>query len=87
MALQKNFREAFEVCPVCGGEIVEKSVEKLLRGGTDTATLQVDALVCLHCGERFYPEDTVRRFERIRSDLAGGRISEFEPMGRSYRAS
>ena len=23
----------FEKCPVCGGEMVEKEVEKLLRGG------------------------------------------------------
>lgn len=87
MALTKSFREAFEACPVCGGELVEKRVEKLLRGGTDTVTLEVDALVCLHCGERFYPEDTVKRFERLRSDLAHERTDELEPMGKSYRAS
>lgn len=87
MALEQSFREAFEVCPICGGELVEKRVEKLLRGGTDTATLEVDALVCLHCGERLYPQDTVRHFEGIRSDLANSRTGEFEPMGKAYRAS
>lgn len=87
MALQETFRRAFEACPVCGGELIEKEVEKLLRGGNDTATLQVDALVCLHCGERLYPEDTVRRFERIRSDLASHRTGDLQHIGRTYRAS
>ncbi|MBA3232102.1 MAG: YgiT-type zinc finger protein [Acidobacteria bacterium] len=87
MALQQSFRDAFELCPICGGELVEKKVEKLLRGGTDTASLEVDALVCLHCGERLYPQDTVRRFEHIRSDLACGSTEELEPVGKAYRAS
>lgn len=87
MALEDSFRQAFDVCPVCGGELVEKEVEKLLRGGNDTATLQVDALVCQHCGERLYPGDTVRRFERIREDLQRHRTDELEPIGRAYRAS
>jgi YgiT-type zinc finger domain-containing protein len=87
VALERNFRQAFEVCPVCGGELAEKEVEKLLRGGNDTATLRVDALVCLHCGERLYPESTVRRFERIRDDLASSRTSDLEPVGKAYRAS
>ena len=42
----------FEKCPVCGGEVVEKEVEKLLRGGGNTATVSVLAEVCLQCGER-----------------------------------
>ncbi len=45
----------FPECPVCGGEMVEKDVEKLLRGGIHTAVLTVRAEVCLHCGERMYP--------------------------------
>lgn len=87
MALEDSFRQAFEVCPVCGGELIEKEVEKLLRGGNDTAALRVDAMLCQHCGERLYPEGTVRRFERIRLDLEGHRTGELEPIGRSYRAS
>jgi YgiT-type zinc finger domain-containing protein len=71
VTLDKRFKEAFEACPVCGGELVEKRVEKLLKGGTNTAAVEVDALVCLRCGERFYPEETVRHFEKIRSKLPG----------------
>lgn len=83
MALEHGFRQAFEVCPVCGRELAEKEVEKLLCGGNDTATLQVDALVCLHCGERLYPEHTIRRFERIRQDLAHQRTAEIKQEGRA----
>ena len=35
----------FKKCPVCGGEMVEKEVEKLLRGGVHTAVVKVHAEV------------------------------------------
>ena len=37
-------------CPVCGGELLEKEVEKLLRGGNHTAIVRVRAEVCLRAG-------------------------------------
>lgn len=57
-------------CPVCGGEMVEKEVDKVLRGGNLTETLKIQAAVCLHCGERIYKPEDVDRFEEIRSTLA-----------------
>ena len=30
----------FEKCPVCGGELIETEVEKLLRGGNNFATVK-----------------------------------------------
>ena len=77
----------FEVCPVCGGELVEKDVEKLLRGGVHTAVLTVCAEVCLRCGERLYSEETVKRFEEIRSKLEHQDVAEFQPMGRSFKVA
>jgi YgiT-type zinc finger domain-containing protein len=59
----------FDKCPVCGGELVEKEVEKLLRGGAHTAVLKVRAEVCLRCGDRLYSQETVRRFEEVATDL------------------
>jgi len=53
----------FEKCPVCGGELVEKEVEKLLKGGVHMAVLRVRAEVCLRCGERLYDPETVKRFD------------------------
>ena len=66
---EKAEMRPFEKCPVCGGDLVKKEVEKLLRGGDHTAVVKVEAQVCLHCGERLYSEQTVRRFEEIRAKL------------------
>ena len=76
----------FNRCPVCGGEMIEKKVEKLLRGGVNLAAVTVRAEVCLHCGERLYSKETVSRFEQIRSKLARQEVREFAPMGKSFRA-
>ena len=75
----------FERCPVCGGELVEKEVEKLLRGGNHTAVLNVPAEVCLRCGERLYAQETVRRFEEIRAKLERQETAEFQPLGRVFQ--
>jgi YgiT-type zinc finger domain-containing protein len=75
----------FEKCPVCGGELKRKEVEKLLRGGRNTAVLRVSAEVCLHCGERLYTEDTVRYFEKVRNKLKRQEIAEFQPLGQSFK--
>ena len=77
----------FEKCPICGGEIVEREVEKVLKGGSNTAILKVKAEVCLHCGERLYSPDTISHFEDIREKLAHENVSEFEPIGKTFRAA
>ncbi|GIV77781.1 MAG: hypothetical protein KatS3mg050_2175 [Litorilinea sp.] len=74
----------FHKCPVCGGELVEKEVEKLLRGGKHTAVIKVRAEVCLQCGERLYAAETVKRFEQIRQKLEKQEVSEFQPLGQSF---
>jgi YgiT-type zinc finger domain-containing protein len=65
-------------------ELVEKEVEKLLRGGAHTAVLKVRAEVCLRCGERLYSQETVRRFEEIRSKLKRQDTAGFRSMGLSF---
>jgi YgiT-type zinc finger domain-containing protein len=79
--------QPFDRCPVCGGELVRKTVQKLLRGGGDTAVLQVEAEVCLRCGERLYSQETVRRFEQVRAKLERQDTAEFQPLGRSFRVA
>lgn len=74
----------FEKCQVCGGELVTKEVEKLLRGGVHTASLRVQAEACLHCGERLYDQEAVRRFEEIRAKLERQQTAEFQPLGQSF---
>ena len=77
----------FDCCPVCGGELVEKQVEKLLRGGNHTAVLSVSAQVCLGCGERLYDEATVRRFEEVRGKLERHETDEFQSIGQSFEVA
>jgi len=76
---------AFEQCPVCGGDLVEKEVEKILRGGANTAVLKVCAEVCLRCKERLYSQEIVRRFEQIKAKLERQETEEFRAIGVSYR--
>lgn len=75
----------FEQCPVCGGELVEKEVEKLLKGGMHTAVLRVQAEVCLQCGERLYAAEIIRRFEQIRQKLERQEVAEFQPLGQTFQ--
>ena len=77
----------FEKCPVCGGEIVERQVQKLLRGGRHTASITVPAEVCLHCGERLYSPDVVKRFDEIRAKLERQDTDEFQQIGQTFEAS
>jgi len=74
----------FEKCPVCGGELIEKKVTKLLRGGVNIASIFVPAEVCLSCGERLYSQETVRRFAALRAKLKRGETQEFQPLGQSF---
>jgi len=75
----------FKQCPVCGGEMVEKEIEKLLRGGNHTAVVRVKAEVCLHCGERLYSKETISRFEQIRTKLSRQEVAEFQLLGQSFQ--
>lgn len=78
--------EMFKVCPVCGGELEKKEIEEIVRGGTDTATLKVEAMICLRCGEILYHERTIRTFERIRTKLRQGETEGMTLVGSSYEA-
>ena len=77
----------FEKCPVCGGELQEKEVEKVLKGGSNTAVLKVQAEVCLHCGERFYRPETVNRFEEVIEKLSSEDVGDFDPIGKTYHVA
>ena len=76
----------FDKCPMCGNEVVEKEVEKLLRGGCHTVALTVHAAVCLYCGERLDSLETIQQFEQIRAKLERQELSEFQSLGQSFQA-
>jgi len=75
---------SFETCPVCGAELKNKEVEKILYGGNHTVVLQIQAEVSLRCGERLYAEETVRLFEKIRNKLKRQDLSGFDPLGKTF---
>jgi YgiT-type zinc finger domain-containing protein len=77
----------FEKCPLCGGDLVEKEVETVLRGGVNTAILKVCAEVYLRCGERLHSQDTVRRFEQTRAKLERQDTKDFRAIGVSYQVA
>jgi YgiT-type zinc finger domain-containing protein len=84
---QEATMKSFGECPICGGELIAKAVEKLLKGGSHTAALTVNADVCLKCGERLYSSETVRRFERIRQKLARQEVADFQPVGQTFQVA
>lgn len=55
--------------------------------GVHTAVLIVRAEVCLHCGERLYDADTIKRFEDIREKLRRQETDEFQPMGQTFHVA
>lgn len=73
-----------KTCPVCGGDVVEKEVEKLVKGGSDVAVLKVRAGVCTKCGERLYDADTHRQIDTVRKNLAGKRHEALRKIGTVY---
>ena len=89
LAKEKMMKQTkpFDKCPVCGGELEDKEVEKLLRGGVHTAIIKVKADVCLHCGERLYSQETVKLFEQIRRKLERKEVANFQPIGQSFKVT
>lgn len=77
----------FDKCPVCGGEVVEKNVDKILMGGSNTAVLTVPAEVCLHCGERLYAPEIVSKFDEIRKKLREDNVEKFIQIGKSFKVA
>jgi YgiT-type zinc finger domain-containing protein len=75
----------FGKCPVCGGEHQEKEVEKILRGGVNTAIIKVKAEICLRCGNRLYSQEAVKLLEDIRRKLERKDVANFQPIGQSFQ--
>ncbi len=79
--------DSFDKCPNCGSELIEKDVEKLLRGGKHTRSVKVRAEVCLHCGERLFTEKQVKFFEQICSNLLKNQTHEYKHISESNLVS
>ena len=70
-------------CVRCGAtDLEDREIEKLVRGGDDVAALRVQATVCRHCGERYFPDEAIRALEQVRRDLSEGKVAGFRTLGR-----
>ncbi len=74
-------------CVVCNGNLLETKVTEIIKGGGNTATLQVNALVCENCGERFYHVDTIRKFETIKLKLEKQETQDLIAVGQSFEVA
>jgi len=72
------------ICPLCGGQVVEKEVEKIVKGGNDVAILRVKAGVCGKCGERIYTKEVHKKIEDIRLELKQKATEMYKLIGRTY---
>ena len=72
------------VCPNCGGEVIEKKVEKLIKGGCNAAVLTIEAGVCTKCGERYYTKGTHEKMQKIRKELERGFTKDLRLIGHTY---
>ena len=79
--------ELFEKCPICGGKLFRKKVKKVLSGGVHTATVEVEAQVCSHCGERLYTPEVIRAFDRIREKLEHGEVEQLTLIGSNFKCA
>lgn len=57
----------FKECVVCGGEVVEREVEKVLRGDGHEKNVKIQVAVCLRCGEHFYGPQAIKRFAEVKA--------------------
>ncbi|ACK71605.1 conserved hypothetical protein [Gloeothece citriformis PCC 7424] len=71
-------------CFFCSGNLGEKQVTEIVRGGGNTATLKVKALVCQCCDERYYHTDVVRQFEEIKAKLKTQKTEDFKLVGQAF---
>lgn len=74
-------------CPTCQGELETRQIEKMLKGGNNTAIIHVEAEVCSKCGEKLYKPDVVSQFTQIRAKLRNQQTEDFQVIGQSFRIS
>ncbi|WP_456475867.1 YgiT-type zinc finger protein [Candidatus Pyrohabitans sp.] len=81
---KREMSDIVSVCPICGGDVVVKEVEKMVKGGNNVAIIKVKAGVCSKCGERIYSKETHEKIQRVRKELKEGLTNNFEPVGCTY---
>ena len=73
-------------CALCGGDIRQGKVEKVIRVENNVVIVSVDAEVCQQCGEAYYTPKTVEKLQEMRKKLKEAiKIEELcTPAGQTY---
>jgi YgiT-type zinc finger domain-containing protein len=61
-----------------------KTVEEEIRWGNNILLVQMEVLICLNCGERYYDKEAMKKIEETRSRLQK-RDLEMEEVGKVFR--
>lgn len=73
-------------CVVCNGPVVDlQIVEEEIKSGNDIVLMNVEALVCPDCGERYYDRRAMRKIEEARHRLTRREL-KMKVIGNVYRA-
>ncbi len=71
-------------CLFCEGKLSKKTVTEIIKNDGDTVSLEVSALVCDNCGERYYDLETMKKFELIKQKLKSKQTKDLIVTGKSY---
>ena len=71
-------------CLFCEGKLSQKQVTEIIKNDGDTVILEVSALVCDNCGERYYDLETMKKFELIKQKLKSKQTKDLIVTGKSY---
>ena len=66
---------------------MKRKWKKFSRGRNNTAIIKIQTEVCLHCGERLYSQDTIRKFEEICEKLKKKETKEYTLLGQSFKVN
>jgi hypothetical protein len=79
--------EGFMKCVICkGGKVEETMVQAEIKVGCDRLLVIVNAEACIECHEPYYSTDTLRYFERLRTEFKEGEITH-PAVGTVYEIS
>ncbi|PHV62806.1 YgiT-type zinc finger protein [Cyanobacterium aponinum] len=71
-------------CLFCEGKLSQKTVTEIIKNDEDTVSLDVSALVCDNCGDRYYHLETMKKFELIKQKLKSRQTKDLIVTGKSY---
>ena len=73
-------------CPTCGSDrLYEKTIDHIVKGGTNTVFVEVCVESCEKCGEVLFTPDQLKLFEKVKNKLEHNQIDDFTPIGKNFR--